>query len=94
MRRKYEVTDRTGRLHTRQTESRTYTHAVIIHFKEQLPSKMWPTGWPPFSRSEWAGSRQLAENVMRRYQRYGSVEAVELLDAKEITRPIKSGDKS
>jgi hypothetical protein len=85
MRRRYQVTDRNGKVHKRSTEHRTYTHAIVIHFAERPPSARWPKGWPAFSRAEWAGTRTLADNVARRWTRQPSVE-VEILDAQEVTK--------
>ena len=54
MRIKFEATDTTGKVHKRGSKSQVYSHCVVIHFAEHLPSKSWPEGIAAFSHAEWA----------------------------------------
>jgi hypothetical protein len=76
---KYQATDSRGKVHTRTTTHRVYTHCVVAHIGAR-------------SVTEWAGRRELAENVARRWQQYQElrrgatqdVESVEILTAERV----------
>jgi hypothetical protein len=40
MRIKFEATDATGKVHKRGSKSQAYSHCVVIHFAENLPSRL------------------------------------------------------
>ena len=69
MRIKFEATDTTGKVHKRGSKSQVYSHCVVIHFAEHLPSRSWPEGIAAFSHAEWAGSRALAGHAPSRWRR-------------------------
>ena len=79
MRIKFEATDTTGKVHKRGSKSQVYSHCVVIHFAEHLPSRSWPEGIAAFSHAEWAGSRALAEHTASRWRKKPYVEAIEIL---------------
>jgi hypothetical protein len=73
-RKHYEAIDAAGKVWKRSTETRTYSHCVVVHFDT-----------PARSRAEWAGRRNLAENVARRYRNMIPPPAgVEVLEAKQV----------
>jgi hypothetical protein len=84
MRIKFEATEATGKVHKRGSRSRVYSHCVVIHFAAHLPSKSWPKGIAAFSHAEWAGSRGLAERTASRWRKEPHVEAIEILEARQV----------
>ena len=84
MRIKFEAVDKNGKLHNRASVSRLYSHCVVIHFAARPPSKFWPKGVTAFSRAEWAGSLALAERSARRWRKKPYVEAIEILEARQV----------
>jgi len=84
MRIKLGAVDKNGKLHKRASVSRFYSHCVVIHFAAHPPSKFWPKGVTAYSRAEWAGSRTLAERSARRWRKELYVEAIEILDARQV----------
>jgi hypothetical protein len=83
MRVKFEATDATGKVHKRSSRSRIYSHCVVIHFAAHLPSKFWPKGGVAACSPEWEGSRAMAERKATRWRKEPSVEAIEILDARQ-----------
>jgi hypothetical protein len=84
MRVKFEATDATGKVHKRTSTRHTYSHCVVIHFGEQPPSKLWPKGVPACSHAKWAKNRALAECKASRWRKEPSVEAIEILAARQV----------
>jgi hypothetical protein len=84
MRTKFEASDKNGKLHKRASVSRFYSHCVVIHFAARPPSKLWPKGVTAYSRAEWAGSRALAERSASRWRNEPDVEAIEILEARQV----------
>ena len=84
MRVKFEATDATGRVHKRSSTSHIYSHCVVIHFAAHLPSKLWPEGVPACSHAEWGQSCELAERKASRWRTKPGVEAIEILEAKQV----------
>ena len=81
MRIKFEAVDQNGKLHKRASVSRFYSHCVVIHFAAHPPSKFWSAG---FSHAEWAESRALAERNASRWRKEPDVEAIEILEARQV----------
>ena len=84
MRIKFEAVDKNGKLHKRASVSRFYSHCVVIHFAAHPPSKFWPKGVTAFSRAQWAGSLTLAERSASRWRKERYVEAIEILEARQV----------
>ena len=84
MRIKLGAVDKNGKLHKRASVSRFYSHCVVIHFAAHPPSKFWPKGVTAYSRAEWAGSRALAERSASRWHKEPYVEAIEILEARQV----------
>ena len=85
MRVKFEATDATGKVHKRSSTSRVYSHCVVIHFAAHPPSKLWPKGIAACSHAEWVGSCALAERKASRWRKEPSVEAIEILEARQVS---------
>lgn len=86
----HSVTDSRGQTHTRNSKSRSYTHAVVVHLKEKPPRDNF-LGRKAETRVEWAGSHQLAErnaSVWRAPQWDHLHSGVEVLP---VTRIAKDG---
>jgi hypothetical protein len=83
MRVKFEATDTTGKVHKRSM-SHVYSHCVVIHFAAHPPSKFWPKGVPTCSHAEWVGSCALAERKASRWRKEPRVEAIEILEARQV----------
>ena len=81
---KFEAVDKNGEPHKRASVSRVYSHCVVIHFAAHPPSRFWPKGVSAYSRAEWAGSRALAERSAGRWRKEPYVEAVEILEARQV----------
>ena len=84
MRIKFEAVDKNGKPHNRASVSRLYSHCVVIHFAAQPPSKFWPKGIVACSHAEWAASRELAERNASRWRKKPDVEAIEILEARQV----------
>src|SRR6476660_817420 len=84
MRRKFEATDATGKVHKRSSRVHIYSHCVVIHFAAHPPSKLWPEGVAAFSHAEWGQSCELAERKASRWRTKPGVEAIEILEAKQV----------
>jgi len=84
MRIKFEAVDQNGKLHKRASVSRFYSHCVVIHFATHPPSKFWPKGVAACSHAEWAESRALAERNASRWRKEPDVEAIEILEARQV----------
>src|SRR5262245_21024339 len=84
MRIKFGTVDKNGKLHKRASVSRFYSHCVVIHFAALPPSKFWPKGVTAYSCAEWAGSLALAEGSASRWRKEPDVEAIEILEARQV----------
>ena len=84
MRVKFEATDATGKVHTRSSMSHIYSHCVVIHFAAHAPSNLWPKGIATCSHAEWVGSCALAERKGSRWRKDPYVEAIEILEARQV----------
>jgi hypothetical protein len=84
MRIKFGAVDKNGKLHKRASVSRVYSHCVVIHFAAHPPSRFWPKGVVAYSRAEWAGTRELAERSASRWRKEAYVEAIEILEARQV----------
>ena len=84
MRVKFEATDATGKMHKRSSISHIYSHCVVIHFAAHPPSKLWPKGVAACSHAELVGSCALAERKASRWRKEPSVEAIEVLEARQV----------
>jgi hypothetical protein len=84
MRVKFEATDATGNVHKRNSMSHIYSHCVVIRFAAHPPSKLWPKGIAACSHAEWAGSYALAERKACRWRKDPCVEAIEILEARQV----------
>jgi hypothetical protein len=81
---KFEATDATGKVHKRSSMSHIYSHCVVIHFAAHPPSKCWPKGVAACSHAEWVGSGTLAERKASRWRKDPYVEAIEILEARQM----------
>jgi hypothetical protein len=84
MRVKFEAIDATGKVHKRSSARCVYSHCVVIHFAAHPPSKVWPKGVVAFSHAEWEGSRAMAERKASRWRKEPSVEAIEILEVRQL----------
>jgi hypothetical protein len=84
MRIKFEAVDKNDKLHKRASVSHVYSHCVVIHFAAHPPSKFWPKGVAACSHAEWARSRALAERNASRWRKEPDVEAIEILEARQV----------
>ena len=84
MRIKFEATDASGKVHKRSSTSHVYSHCLVIHFAAHLPSKSWPKGIAACSHAEWAASPAQAERKANRWRKEPSVEAIEILAARQM----------
>jgi hypothetical protein len=84
LRLKFEVTDGNGRVHKRSSASHVYSHCLVIHFATHPPSNLWPQGIAACSHAEWVGSRALAERKGSRWHKDPYVEAIEILEARQV----------
>jgi hypothetical protein len=84
MRVKFEATDAAGKVHKRSSMSNIYSHCVVIHFAAHPPSNSSPKGIAACSHVEWAGSCALAERKAGRWRKDPSVEAIEILEARQV----------
>jgi len=84
MRVKFEATDATNKVHKRSSMNHIYSHCVVIHFAAQPPSELWLNGVPACSHAEWVGSCALAERKASRWRKEPCVEAIEILEARQV----------
>ena len=84
MRVKFEAIDATGKVHKRSSMSHVYSHCVVIHFAAQPASRFWPAGVAAYSHAEWVESCALAERKARRWRKKPDVEAIEILEARQV----------
>jgi hypothetical protein len=80
----FEVTDANGKAHKRSSARHVYSHCLVIHFAAHQPSNFWPKGIPACSHAEWAGTRTLAERKASRWRKDPYVEAIEILEARQV----------
>ena len=81
---KFEATDASGKVHKRSSTSHVYSHCLVIHFAAHPPSKLWPDGIAACSHAEWAETGVLAERKATRWRKETDVEAVEILEARQV----------
>ena len=81
---KFEATDATGNVHKRSSASHVYSLCLVIHFAAHPPSKLWPKGISACSHAQWAASRTLAERNAGRWRKKPDVEAIEILEARQV----------
>ena len=84
MRIKFEAVDKNGKVHKRAGVSRVHSHCVVIHFAAHPPSKLWPEGIAACSHAEWGQSCELAKRKASRWRTKPGVEAVEILEARQV----------
>ena len=84
MRTIFEATDASGKVHKRSSTSHVYSHCLLIHFAAHPPSRRWPDGIAACSHAEWAETRLLAERKATRWRNEPNVEAVEILEARQV----------
>ena len=84
MRIKFEATDASGKVHKRSTTSHIYSHCLVIHLAAHPPTELWPEGIGACSHAEWAESRALAERKAIRWRKEPCVEAIEILEARQV----------
>jgi hypothetical protein len=84
MRVKFEALDATGKLHKRSSMNHAYSHCVVIHFAAHPPSKVWPKGIAACSHAEWVVGRALAERRVGRWRKEPHVEAIEILEVRQV----------
>jgi hypothetical protein len=81
---KFEATDAIGKVHKRSSTSHIYSHCLVIHFAAHPPSNLWPKGIVACSHAEWVESCALAERKASRWRKDPSVEAIEILEARQL----------
>ena len=81
---KFEATDASGKVHKRSSTSHVYSHCLVIHFAAHPPSNLWPKGIAACSHAEWVGSCALAERKASRWRKKPCVEAIEILEARQV----------
>jgi hypothetical protein len=74
MRLKFEATDVSGKVHKRSSTSHIYSHCLVIHLAAHPPSNLWLKGI----------SRALAERNANRWRKEPCVEAIEILEARQL----------
>jgi len=84
MRIKFEAVDKNGKPHKRASVSRLYSHCVVIHFAAHLPTELWPKGIAACSHAEWTETRVLAERKANRWRKEPDIEAIEILEARQV----------
>ena len=84
MRLKFEATDVSGKVHKRGSTSHVYSHCLVVHFAAHPPSNLWPKGIAACNHAEWAESRALAERSASRWRKEACVEAIEILEARQV----------
>ncbi len=84
MRNIFAAIDASGKVHKRSSTSHVYSHCLLIHFAAHPPSRLWPDGIAACSHAEWAEIRVLAERKATRWRKKTNVEAVEILEARQV----------
>jgi hypothetical protein len=84
MRVKFEATDAAGKVYKRSSKSHVYSHCVVIHFAAHPPSKFCPEGVVACSHTEWVESYVLAECKASRWRKKPDVEAIDILEARQV----------
>jgi hypothetical protein len=56
----------------------------VVHFAAHPPSKLWPKGVPACSHAEWVASCALAERKASRWRKEPRIEAIEILEARQV----------
>ena len=84
MRIKFEATDASGKAHKRSCTNHVYSHCLVVHFAAHPPSTLWPKGIAACSHAEWTASPALAERNANRWRKEPSVEAIEILEARQV----------
>jgi hypothetical protein len=80
----FEATDASGKVHKRSSTSHVYSHCLLIHFAAHPPTQLWPDGIAACSHAEWAETRVLAERKANRWAKEPNVEAIEILEARQV----------
>jgi hypothetical protein len=81
---KFEATDASGKVRKRSSTSHVYSHCVLIHFAAHPPTEFWPDGIAACSHAEWTETRVLAERKANRWAKEPDVEAIEILEARQM----------
>jgi hypothetical protein len=84
MRLKFKAIDVSGKVHKRSSTSHIYSHCLVIHLAAHRPSNLWPKGIAACSHAEWAANPALAERKAHRWRKEPSVEAIEILEARQV----------
>ena len=84
MRVKFQATDAAGKGHKRSSLTHIYSYCVVVHFTAHPPSKLWPMGVAACSHAEWVGCCALAERKASRWRKEPGVEAIEILEARQV----------
>ena len=67
-----------------QAQQREDSHCVVIHFVAHPPSKFSPKGVVACRHAEWEESRAMAERKATRWRKERSVEAIEILEVRQV----------
>jgi hypothetical protein len=81
--RKYTATAPDGTVFKRSTNSRTYSHCVVLRLPAYPGDARWAARPERWSRPEWRRTSQLAEQLAATYRNKGGFVAVHVLDAIE-----------
>jgi hypothetical protein len=81
---KFKATDASGKAHKRSSTRRVYSHCLLIHFAAHPPTDLWPDGIAACSHAEWAETRVLAERKANRWRKEPDVEAIEIVEARQV----------
>jgi hypothetical protein len=81
---KFEATDASGKVHKRSSTRHVYSHCLLIHFAAHRPTELWPDGIAACSHAEWAETRVLAERKANRWRKEPDVEAIEIVEARQV----------
>jgi len=77
---KHTVTDSKGQVHTRTSQGRVYSHAVVTHFKAQPADGNWRER-PAYTHCEWRSRLDLAEQCANGARNSSTVDSVEIIPA-------------
>jgi hypothetical protein len=77
---KHTVTDSKGQVHTRTSQGRVYSHAIVTHYRTIPAHDNYPE-WPGRSACEWASRLDLANKVANQNRSRSHAEAVEVIPA-------------
>jgi hypothetical protein len=81
---KFEAIGADSTIYRRSSTSRLYSRCVVIHLNGQGPSKIWPEGVKPYSRTEWSSRLGLAERNAARWRTHRRVASIEILEAMQV----------